>query len=90
MYRCGVVASQIQYASVVRERVQDGSGIFAALRGMGRYSFSFYLCTAGEGHGAAEEPEVEAETMHPTWCCCSLSLSLPLSPQTTAEGRRID
>ena len=73
---CGVVASWIQYAPVVRERVQDGSGRFAALRGMGRYSFSFYICTAGEGHGAGEEPEVEAGKMHPTWCCCSLFLFL--------------
>jgi len=53
-----------------------------ALRGMGKYSFRFYLCTTGERHGAGEEPEVEVEKMHPA--AFSLSLSLSLSSQTTA------
>jgi len=63
-YHGGVVASQMQCSPVVRERVQDGGGRFAALRGMGKYSFSFYLCTAGERHGAGEEPGAEVEKMH--------------------------
>jgi hypothetical protein len=44
--------------------------------GDGEVFLSFYLYTAGEGHGAGEEPEVEVEKMHPTWRCCSLFLFL--------------